>query len=175
VRRRTVTTAVTLVVLLLILAAGVLVGVRALLAPVGQHASPTPDCSTTSLLKGQRVRAGQVEVSVFNAGSRAGLADLTMSRLVARGFSQGDVGNAPSGAKVRTVQVWSTRANDASARLVARQFGPAVRVRRVNRDLGAGVDVVVGDGFRSLAKAPRALVVRHSQSACLPSAGASAG
>jgi hypothetical protein len=30
--------------------------------------------------------------------------------------------------------------------------------------------VVVGDGFRSLAKAPRAIVVRRAQAACLPSA-----
>ena len=173
-RRRTITTAVTLVVLLLILGVAVLVGVRSLLAPVG-HGAQGPGCSTTALRRGQQVRTAQVEVSVFNAGSRAGLADLTMSRLVARGFTQGDVGNAPSGLKVKAVQVWSTRANDAAARLVARQFGAAVPVRRVDRDLGTGVDVVVGDGFRSLAKAPRAIVVRRAQAACLPAATPSGG
>jgi hypothetical protein len=170
VRRRTITTAVTLVVLLLILGVAGLVGVRSLLAPVGGDGAQGPGCSTTALRRGQQVRTAQVEVSVFNAGSRAGLADLTMTRLLARGFTEGDVGNAPSGLRVKVVQVWSTRANDAAARLVARQFGTAVQVRQVDRDLGTGVDVVVGDGFRSLAKAPRAIVVRRAQAACLPSA-----
>jgi hypothetical protein len=167
VRRRHVTTAVTLLVLILILAGGVLVGVRELLAPVGEKGAS--GCGTTSLRKGQRVTAAQVQVSVFNAGSRSGLATLTMSRLRARGFAEGDVGNAPAGSRVRVVQVWSTQADDAAARLVALQFGAAVRVRRVQEDLGTGVDVVIGDGFRTLAKAPRALVVQRAQATCLPS------
>jgi LytR cell envelope-related transcriptional attenuator len=169
---RHVTTAVTLLVLLGILAVGGLVGVRTLLAPVPDSGTPTasasPSCATRTVRKGQRIRARQVEVSVFNGGTRFGLAGKVMSRFARRGFKRGQVGNAPSGTRIKVVQVWTTDRNDTGARLVARQLGRSVRVRVVRADLGPGVDVVVGNGFKHLVRAPRVMVAARSSSVCSP-------
>jgi hypothetical protein len=171
VRRRHVTTGVTLLVLIAILVAGAWIGTRELLAPLPdeESASPSPRCATKALRKGQRISTRQVVVSVFNAGTRAGLADETMGALTNRGFDKGSVGNAPAGSGVKVAQIWTTRGRDAAARLVALQFGPAIKVKIKKVDLGPGVDVVVGNDFRRLAPARRTTVVRNTQRACLPS------
>jgi hypothetical protein len=168
VRGQHVRTAATLLVLLGILAAGALVGVKFLLSPTSDAATgPSQQCVTTSVKKGQRVAAGQVQVSVFNAGTRSGLADQTLSALTRRGFKKGEAGNAPSTSRVKVAQVWTTRRPDPAARLVARQFGPATTVRIVKVNLGPGVDVVVGDGFQRLGKAKRVVVATTTSKACL--------
>jgi hypothetical protein len=174
---RHVTTAVTMLVLLAILAVAGVVGVKSLTAPVPDSGKATakasPTCATRTVRKGQRISARQVEISVFNGGTRAGLASTVMSRLARRGFKRGEVGNAPEGTKVKVQQVWTTDRNDTGARLVARQLGRRVGVRVVRTDLGPGVDVVVGDGFRHLVRAPRAMVAARSSSVCSPFASSS--
>ena len=166
---RHLTTAITLLVLLGILVAGGLYGLDSLFKPLpGDSSKANAGCSTTSVKKGQRIRAHQVQVSVFNAGSRSGLADETLSGLRARGFRKGEAGNAPTGSKVKRAQVWTTQRNDAAARLVARQLGAKTKVRFVDTDLGPGVDVVVGNRFDKLVKAKRVLVVKKRAAACLP-------
>jgi hypothetical protein len=171
-RRRHVTTAITLLVLVGILVVGVVIGVDKLFAPVPSTeepvASPSPTCTVRTVRKGQRVAPRQVQVSVFNGGDRAGLAGKTMRALSRRGFRQGGVGNAPEGVRVRRAQVWTTLRNDDGARLVALQFGRKTPVRFTRRDLGPGVDVVIGDGFDKLAKGKRFVVVRRSSSVCVP-------
>lgn len=170
--RRHLTTAVTLSVLCVILAVGAVVGFNALFAPLPgsddepPSASPSPTCDVTKVKKGERLRSSQVTVNVFNAGTRAGLAGATLDKLRARGFQGGEIGNAPSGSKVRRAQVWVTAGEQAAGRLVARQLGPRVPVRTPEEDLADGVDVVVGNGFRNLVKAPRSIVVREAQSGC---------
>ena len=170
------TTAITLVVLVGVLVVGVVVGMRSLFAPVtGEKeaaSGTTPSCDATKVKKGQRLSTRQVQVSVYNAGSRSGLADTTMGDLVERGFTKGRVGNAPADSGVKRVQVWTTDENDPAARLVARQFGRDTKVRFVDDDLGPGVDVLVGDNLRSLSKAVRSVVVTSSSSACRPSSDA---
>lgn len=169
-RGRHVTTGVTLVVLLGILALGAAYGAQALFAPIPdkEPAADAAGCVTQRIEKGQRISAGQVEVSVFNAGTRSGLADQTLLALTQRGFTEGDAGNAPDGTRVRRAQVWTTERNDVAARLVARQFGRGTPVRTVRTDLGPGVDVVVGDRLRRLPRARSSLVVTRASSACLP-------
>ena len=171
-RRRHVTTGITLLVLIGILAAGAWIGTQSLFAPLpgDKSAGRDPACSTKALRKGQRISTRQVVVSVFNAGTRAGLADETMGALTNRGFDKGSVGNAPAGSGVKVAQIWTTRRTDAAARLVAQQFGSAIKVRIKKVDLGPGVDVVVGNDFRKLAPAKRTTVVRNRQKACLPTA-----
>lgn len=169
---RHLTTAVTMVVLVAILVIGVVVGVRSLFAPLPGDdepaAEPSPSCVERSVKKGQRVAARQVTVSVFNGGTRSGLAGETMRALTKRGFKRGQVGNAPEDVRVKVAQVWTTEANDAAARLVARQFGRSTKVRVTDTDLGAGVDVVVGNDFDKLAKAKRAIIAKRSSTFCLP-------
>jgi len=165
-------TAVTLLVLVGILVVGVLVGIDNLLAPLPGSGSPaadaSPSCSPKTVKKGQRIRATQVQVSVFNGGTRSGLADDTLGALAKRGFKRGEVGNAPSDIKVKRVQVFSTEKNDVTALLVAHQFGKGTTVRYTATDLGPGIDVVVGNHFHKLAKAKRVLVVSKSSSVCVP-------
>ena len=171
-RGRHITTGITLVVLVGILAGGAVLGAKALFAPIGDNSSskatPSPTCTTRTVKKGQRIRPQQVQVSVFNAGTHAGLAQRTMSKLVKRGFRRGEVGNAPSSVHVKRAQVWTRLSHDPAASLVARQLGKGIAVERKDVNLGPGVDVVIGDDFRTLAKAPKAIVVKHPTSVCTP-------
>jgi hypothetical protein len=155
-----------------LLVAGAVWGWSSLFAPLPEDAlsgeQPAPTCDVQRVEAGERLRSDLVRVSVFNAGSRSGLAGQTVDALVERGFLPGDVGNAPSDLKVRKVQVWSTTKDDPQARLVARQFGPNVKVRFSDEDLGPGVDVIVADGFRNLAPAPKAIRVDEPLEFCVP-------
>jgi hypothetical protein len=179
-RKRHLTTAITLLVLVGILVLGVVLGVNALFAPLPNEtpaATPSPTCTVKAVKKGQRIVPRQVQVSVFNGGTRGGLAGGTMQALASRGFKRGKVGNAPTGTTVKWVQVWTTLPNDDSARLVARQFGRETKVRVTRTDLGPGIDVVVGDALGKLAKEKRFVIVRRSSSVCIrvPSATTDAG
>lgn len=163
VSRRLLTT-VTMVVLLGLLAAGAVVGWRALSAPAGSD--DDPQCEE-GVERGERLTSKEVTVSVFNAGNRSGLAGQTMEGLVARGFIEGDVGNAPGElARVRVVRVLAPNRKDPAARLVARQFGPKTFIQQSDQDLGPGVDVVVGDEYVGMVKARRAITARTAGSGC---------
>lgn len=176
--RRKITTAVTMLVLCGLLVVGAVLGWKALSADfaAGQKAAsePEPSCTTERTRAGDKLRSSQVRVSVFNGGSRDGLADDTMAALHKRGFRVGDVGNAPSDAQVERVAVWSTEGDDDEARLVARQFGKKLDVVFADVDLGPGVDVIVGDGFRKLVKARHSIKVTSSQQVCVRSNSADA-
>lgn len=170
--RRAITSALTMLALIGLLVLGAVWGWSSLFAPLPEDATgveePAPTCDTQRVRAGEKIRSDQVRVSVFNAGGRSGLAGQTIDALVERGFLPGDVGNAPADLQVRKVQVWSTVKGDPQARLVARQFGRSVKVRFSDEDLGPGVDVVVGDRFRSLARAPRAMRVEEPLEFCVP-------
>ena len=169
---RVITSALTMLVLIGLLVVGAVWGWNSLFAPLPDDPTavvePTPTCAMQTVGPGADVRADQVQVSGFNAGTRSGQAGRTLDRLVERGFLPGDIGNAPQDVNVRRVQVWAEAKSDARARLVARQFGPKVRVRVSDEDLGPGVDVVVGNNLDKLAKAPRKLKVKQQQEFCLP-------
>ena len=174
--RREIISAVTMLVLCGVLVLGAVLGWRALFADLpGEPKAtddPDPTCTTEQVDAGQRIRSSQVRVSVYNGGTRSGLADSTLSALRKRGFTPGDVGNAPADAKVSRVAVWSTEEDDAEARLVARQFGKSVKVTFSDVDLGPGVDVIVGNRFTGLVKAKRSIRVRSSQEVCVPTESA---
>ena len=166
---RRLTTTVTLGVLLLVLAAMAFIGFRQLTAPLPGAPSADETCSGAEKQVQKFVRRNQVQVSVFNAGSRKGLAGTTLDKVEQAGFRAGNSGNAPGGAKVRRAVVWTTEQNDRSARLVALAFGPRVQVRVTEKDLGPGVDVLVGDRFRGLApKAPKRIKLPRSIETCVP-------
>ncbi|HEX4976666.1 MAG TPA: LytR C-terminal domain-containing protein [Nocardioides sp.] len=162
---RHVTTAVTMVVLCMIVVVAAVVGFNTLFAPLPGDdepaAAPSPTCAVPPAKEGRRLRSGQVVVNVFNAGTRGGLAGTTLDALRERGFRGGTIGNAPEGTKLRRVQVWVTEGEEDAGRLVARQFGRRTPVVTPDTDLVAGVDVVVGNKFRSLAPAPRSVKVRQ--------------
>jgi acetolactate synthase regulatory subunit len=170
-RRQHVISTITMLALCGLLVTAAMVGWNALFAdlPGDQPTdSAAPTCTPEEIKAGERIRSRQVTVSVYNGGTRDGLAERTLRGLKRRGFVAGDVGNAPSDINVRRVQVWSTVEKDARARLVARQFGKRTTIRHADEALGPGVDVIVGNRFNGLVKAKRSLRVRSEQEVCLP-------
>ena len=169
--RRTAISAVTLTVLVALLVVGAVVGWRALVSPSESSDQPTAATRRSGcdarVTRGDLVTPRKVRVSVYNAGSRSGLAGETLSSLADRGFRRGRVGNAPSAySTVRFVRVLAPTAKDPAARLVALQFGRSTFVDRVKRNLGPGVEVVVGDGFLGLTRAPGRLRATAPGSGC---------
>ena len=169
-RGRTGLAGITFLVLFSILGLGAFFGWRAVSGPVEGLAEDTPSEGPTcreGLAAGDVVRTGDVTVSVFNAGNRSGLADQTLGELTARGFLAGEVGNAPGAVgDVKFVRVLAPSRVDPAALLVAKQFGPQTLVQPTTEDLGPGVDVIVGDKFAGLVKAPRQVKAQAAGSGC---------
>ena len=162
--------AITLGVLALMMLIGLVWGWSALTAPMPSLTSdstPQGPCSQVVVAKDEKVHRDQVTVSVYNAGSTEGQASTTMEELVKRGFGVGDTGNAPSDARVDTVQIWAADPENPAVRLVASQFGrDAEIVKRAS--LGAGVTVVVGDNVGHLAKGHPYATAQTDTTICSP-------
>lgn len=171
---RRVLSAVTLTVLVALLVVGGFLGWRSLSAPLPD---PTADAagsgsdkkspSCGGFERGDMVQSKDVTVSVFNAGTRSGLAGQTQQQLAARGFIPGDTGNAPDNlSKVRVVRVLAPSKKNPAAKLVARQFGKNTLIQASDRELGPGVEVVVGNDFKGLKKAPRQIKAAAPGASC---------
>lgn len=167
---RHLTTGVTMLVLLGVLCGMAVWGWQHITAPVqGQVASAQHTCSPAETTTIRFVRPQDVEVSVFNAGDRSGLAGRTMMQLERRGFKPGQVANAPSRMHVRRAVVHTTKRHDPAARLVARHLGRRVRVVVARRKSGPGINVFVGNHFRRLARhAPRRVRLPKPITQCVP-------
>ncbi|WP_338785405.1 LytR C-terminal domain-containing protein [Streptomyces sp. DG1A-41] len=100
-----------------------------------------------------------ITVNVLNATTRSGLAKKTADELKKRGFKIGDVGNAPQqyDKKVKGpgVLLGPASALDTSLPVLGTQLPGAERRTEAARK-GAAVDLVIGDGFKELAKKPDA-------------------
>jgi hypothetical protein len=152
---RHLTTGITLTVLVLVLAGMAVWGWRHATAPIkGTQASSQQTCSPAEITRTRFVRPSDVRVSVYNAGDRSGLAGRTMNHLEGRGFQPGEVGNAPKSVHVRRAVVHTTSKHDPAAKLVARTLGKHVRVVVTRKAGGPGIDVIVGNHFKKLAKHP---------------------
>lgn len=167
---RKAVTGATLLVLLLVLAGMAVYGFKAATAPLpgsGRAASSTT-CTKAERQVKTTLSRGDVQVSVFNAGTRSGLAGTTLQKLEQAGFKAGNAGNAPADARVAKAIVWTTKPNDTAARLVALALGKRTQVRVVTVDLGPGIDVLVGNRFKSLdAKAAKKLRLPAPVEACV--------
>jgi hypothetical protein len=150
---RKLTTGVTLLALVILLGGMGYYGLKSVLAPLpGGSSSSKKPCSDSEKQVQRFLSRGEVQVSVFNAGTRDGLASKTLEKLEAAGFRVGNSGNAPRSAEVRRAVVWTTQPNDTSARLVALSLGKRTRVEVTQTDLGPGLDVLVGNKFGGLDK-----------------------
>ncbi len=167
-RQRHVRTAVTLAVLCVVLGFMGIYGVKAATAPLPSGGGSAKGCSGAEKQVDRFVRRSEVQVSVFNAGRRKGLAGKTLQRLEDGGFRAGAAGNAPRKAKVRRAVVWTTRKDDTGARLVAAALGRRTKVVVTETDLGPGIDVLVGNKFRHLnRKAPKKLRLPQPKTTCV--------
>ena len=151
--RRTLT-AVTLTVLVAMLAAGAFIGWRALFAPLpgdSDAATGNREGCAEGVSRGDTVRTRDVTVSVYNASNRDRLASRTMAEFVNAGFVEGETGNAPEDARVPRAKIWARSLSSPDVRLVKSRLGPATPVVRRNGP-GIGVTVLVGDRYTSLVK-----------------------
>ena len=165
--------AVTLGVLVMLCLVGILVGVRALTADLPDEPlieSADQQCEDRTVAPGKRIRAAEITVSVYNAGSRAGAANQVMRQLVARGFAEGKSGNAPEGTDIIRAQVWADTRRNSAARLVARHLGTGIKVFADKPALGPGIVVVVGDklAVTKLPTAPRKTKAAGPTKICSP-------
>ncbi|CAM5629043.1 membrane protein [Streptomyces purpurascens] len=100
-----------------------------------------------------------ITVNVFNATTRGGLAKKTADELKKRGFKIGDVGNATKQydkkVKGTGVLLGPATALDTSLPVLGTQLPDAERRTEAARK-DAAVDLVIGDGFKELAKRPDA-------------------
>lgn len=160
----------TLLVLVVLLALGLQVGWSQLTTPLGSpdlSNEEPPACTDRVVEAGSKVGKGDVTVSVYNGGTRAGLAGRTLTQMANRGFGIGESGNAQ--VRVPRVQVWAEEPSPA-VYLVRSHLGKtAKQVRVVRREgLGPGVTVVVGDDWDGLQKGRRQVPVTKDVEVCIP-------
>ena len=166
---RKLTTAVTLVVLLLVLIGMAAYGYNQLTAPLPERPSAEETCTGAEKEVQGFLKRKQVQVSVFNAGNREGFAGSTLEKFVDAGFRAGNAGNAPKSAQIRRAVVWTTEEGDPAAKLVATSLGRRTKIEITETDLGPGVDVIVGNKFKGLnRKAPKKIRLADPVEKCVP-------
>lgn len=159
----------TLLVLVLMLVVGLRMGWTQLTQPLGAPdltQDEPPVCTNRTVEAGSRIGPGDVTVSVYNGGSRDGLAGRTLEQLANRGFGIGDSGNARR--RVPRIQIWTEQPRHPAVRLVRTHLAknPATIIRR--EGLGPGITVLVGDGWNGLVKGRRQLPVKQDAEICSP-------
>ncbi len=165
-----VRTALTLVVLVVLLVVGVLVGWTQLTKPLGApdlSAEEPPACVDRVVEAGSKIGPGDVTVSVYNGGTQDGLAGRTLEKLANRGFGIGESGN--SQVRVPRIQVWAEEPSPAVFLVrthLGKKPGDVTVVRRAG--LGPGVTVVVGDNWSGMKKGRRQLPVDEDVTICSP-------
>jgi len=122
-------------------------------------AGPKADCATkaspsASASAPAYPKPSQITVNVFNATPRAGLAKDTADALKKRGFKIGDVGNATKefDKKVKGAGLLLGRTSAMSTSLEVLGTQVAGAEARADGRKGADVDLILGTGFKSLAK-----------------------
>ncbi|MFI9828512.1 LytR C-terminal domain-containing protein [Streptomyces sp. NPDC051913] len=120
-------------------------------ADCATSASPSASASTSS---SAHPRPAQITVNVFNATPRAGLAKKTADELKKRGFKIGDVGNASAEfdkkVKGAGLLLGRTSAMGTSLPVLGTQLAGAET--RADGRKGGDVDLIIGTGFKALAK-----------------------
>lgn len=167
---RHLTTGVTLVVASVLLCIMAVWGYHKATAPIGDDTSAStsgPSCPADQQIVTEYVRRIDVTVSVYNAGKKSGRAQATLDLLEQAGFKAGEVNNAPDGMDVTRAAVYTTKADDPAAELVALALGHKTEVVHSDDELGPGVDVVIGDRFKRLdPAAPKRLKLAEPDISC---------
>jgi hypothetical protein len=159
-------TLLTLAVLSVLLLLGVTWGWSAVRSPFPQKAT-SKVCIRTSVQPGDRVSAPEVTVSVYNASTRVGLAERTMSSFEDQGFGPGKVGNAPKGTSVLYAQIWTSDRKNPAVQLVISRLGPRAHILE-KPTVGPGVTVMVGTKFDKLVAGRSSVKVEQPTHICSP-------
>jgi len=148
-------TAVTLLVALLLVVAAGYVSWQMVTATASPAANPS-GCPAPSLAPSTAaVAPAQVQVNVYNATNRPGLARQVADELIKRGFGVASVANDPLNKKIAApAEVRHGPGGAAQAALVATQVPGAVLVPDGRTD--GSVDLVLGDGYKQLGPPPAA-------------------
>lgn len=171
------TSAATLAVLTVLCLLALLFGVRAVTSDLPDDPiveDPDPTCVEQEISVGTKVRPADVMVSVYNGGTRSGVASKTMSTLQIRGFTAGKTDNDRD-ARVKRVEVRGDPSNPA-VQLVAAQFGPDTRINNLSSNVGSssapsnelGVVVVIGDDFEKLGRKVGSITAEEDTTICSP-------
>jgi len=129
-----------------VLVIGALVGFQLLTASADTTVDNTT-CEDRTVAKGEPVTSNLVQVNVFNASERSGLANRVTINLQRKGFLGGKVANNESAVKTRAVTILTTDKDDPRVRLVAQQFRDKVEYAEPDIALEDGVTVIVGDSY----------------------------
>jgi LytR cell envelope-related transcriptional attenuator len=164
-----VKTLLTMAVLAVLLVLGVTWGWASLTKPL-PHKAASKTCYPTKLQPGDRVSPPKVTVSVYNASTRVGLAERTLSAFEDQGFGPGSVGNAPKGTLVHYAQIWTTHRNNPAVLLVASRLGPHAGIV-AKKHRGPGVVVMVGRQFGHLVEGRQSTKVTAPVTICSPPTG----
>lgn len=160
---RRLSTPITLIILLGLLAAGTWWGYKAVTAKV--QAPPTP-CETMSMTE---LTPASVVVNVYNGGSKEGLAGTISTTLAEAGFRIGKVGNTDE--KVQTVIIVGAAVDNPEVLLVAGWFQDPVI--QADERIDHSVDVLLGNSFddpagTGLVAEPPASIQVVTGTVCLP-------
>jgi len=158
---RMLSTPITLIILLGLLAAGVWWGYKSVSARVVHPATPCVTVPMTDL------STSAVTVNVYNSGSQRGLAARVSATLANGGFMIGTVGNSDNG--ILTVLIMGAAADDPEVQLVAAWFvEPEIQT---DGRADHTVDVYVGNSFDEntawVSGAPTSLQIPSGE-VCLP-------
>ncbi|MER6411696.1 LytR C-terminal domain-containing protein [Streptomyces humidus] len=122
-------------------------------------AAASPSASAAGVGAGSVPKPAQITVNVFNATTRSGLAKTTADELKKRGFRIGEVGNAAKqyDKKVTGAGLLLGPASSLNTSLpvLATQLTAAERRTDAAR-AGTAVDLIIGNGFKSLTSRPDA-------------------
>lgn len=160
--------ALTLTTLGALLVGGTVWGYQSLTAELPKVNDPPP-CSEWTAKAGSKLYPDQVTVSVYNAGTRGGLAGRTLQALGDQGFAEGEQNNLDRDdkTKVKTVQIWASSPDDPAAGLVASYLGDDVEIVERVGDV-PGILVLVGDGFGGVVDGRKQIKVAQDTVVCSP-------
>ncbi|OIJ67096.1 hypothetical protein WN71_015435 [Streptomyces mangrovisoli] len=132
-----------------------------------KKASPSPS-ATVSL-----PQPGQITVNVYNATARSGLAKTTADELKKRGFKIGEVGNASKQYDKKVAGSAILLGTSASLKTALPVLGTQLSGAQLRADTRktTDVDLIIGTGFKNLAKQTDATKALTALSAPQPAAG----
>ncbi len=103
---------------------------------------------------------------MLNAGTSEGLADRTMTDLVAAGLDEGELGNA-RGTDITNVEIWAEDVNSPAVKLVKSFLGKDAEI--VQRDASLpGINVVVGEEFLGVGEGREFAAAKEEATICSP-------